>query len=225
MTALTERRIKTMAKHPGFETVKGPILYDQVVPPGQPWGRIIQKGDILRLVDLEGQQAVDFLCYNARNPAERYNAADTMKIQDNIFLGKGTALYSGMGNKLFTVIADTCGRHDTIGGCCSAESNFVRYGVMDTANCRDNFLKVLAEFGLGKKDIVANINFFMYVPVGPDGAMGIADGVSAPGSYLDLKAEMNVLAVLSNCPQMHNPAAGYNPTPIRVIVWRQERSL
>ncbi len=211
-----------MAKQPAFETVKGPILYDQVVPSGQPWGRVIQKGEILRLVDLEGQQAVDFLCYNAQNPGERYNAADTMKIQGNIFLGKDAALYSDMGNKLFTVIADTCGRHDTIGGCCSAESNFVRYGVRGTPNCRDNFLKILAEFNLGKKDIVANINFFMYVPVGPDGTMGIADGVSAPGSYVDLKAEMDVLAVLSNCPQMHNPAAGYNPTPIRVIVWRQE---
>lgn len=213
-----------MAKRVTFETVDGPIVYDQVVPPGQPWGRVVQKGDILRLVDLEGQQAVDFLCYNALNPAERYNAADTMKIQGNIFVGKDMALYSDMGNKLFTVIADSCGRHDTIGGCCSAESNFVRYGVTGTPNCRDNFLKVLAEFGLGKKDIVANINFFMYVPVEPGGAMGIADGVSVPGSYVDLKAEMDVLAVLSNCPQMHNPAAGYNPTPIRVLIWRQERS-
>lgn len=210
-----------MAKRPAFEIVKGAILHDEVVPPGRPWGRVVHKGDILRLVDLEGQQAVDFLCYNAENPADRYNAADTMKIQGNIFLGKGTAFYSDMGNKLFTVTVDTCGRHDTIGGCCSAESNFVRYGVKGTPNCRDNFLEVLAEFGLGKKDIVANINFFMYVPVRPDGAMGIADGVSAPASYVDLKAEMDVLAVLSNCPQMHNPAAGYNPTPIRVMVWRE----
>lgn len=209
-----------MAERPAFEGVNGTILHDEVVPPGHPWGRVVHKGDTLRLVDLEGQQAVDFLCYNAEDPTERYNAADTMKIQGNIFLGRGTALYSDMGNKLFTVVADTCGRHDTIGGCCSAESNFVRYGVKGTPNCRDNFLKILAEFGLGKKDIVANVNFFMYVPVGPDGAMGIADGVSAPGSYVDLKAEMDVLAVLSNCPQMHNPAAGYNPTPIRVMVWR-----
>jgi uncharacterized protein len=213
-----------MAKRPAFETVEGPILYDQVIPAGQPWGRVVQKGDILRLIDLEGQQAVDFLCYNAQDPAERYNAADTMKIQGNIFLSKDTALYSDMGNKLFTVIADTCGRHDTIGGCCSAESNVVRYGVKGTPNCRDNFLKILAEFSLDKKDIVANINFFMHVPVGPDGTMGIADGVSLPGSYVDLKAEMDVLAVLSNCPQMHNPAAGYKPTPIRVILWRQEGS-
>lgn len=211
-----------MAKRSPFETVNGTILHDQVIPPNQPWARVIQRGEILRIVDLEGQQAVDFLCYNAENPAERYNAADTMKFQKKLFVGKGTVLYSDLGNKLFTVIADTCGRHDTIAGCCSAESNFVRYGVKGTANCRDNFLKILAELGLGKKDIVANINFFMYVPVGPEGAMGIADGVSAPGSYVDLQAEMTALAVISNCPQTHNPAAGYNPTPIRVMVWRQE---
>ena len=210
-----------MAKQPAFESVKGTILHDQVVPAGEPWARVIEKGEILRIVDLEGQQAVDFLCYNAQNPAERYNAADTMKFQGGLFVAKGTALYSDQGNKLFTVIADTCGRHDTIAGCCSAESNFVRYGVKATPNCRDNFLKILPKFDLGKKDIVANINFFMYVPVGPEGVMGIADGVSAPGSYVDLQAEMTALAVISNCPQTHNPAAGYNPTPIRVLVWRQ----
>lgn len=209
-----------MNRDTGVTGIEGRIEHDEVVPPRQPWGRVIRKGEILRLVDLGGQQAVDFICYNAADPAERYNAADTMKIQGNIFLSTGTALYSDMGNKLFSVVADTCGRHDTIGGCCSAESNFIRYGVKGTPNCRDNFLKILGAFGLGKKDIVANINFFMYVPVERDGSMGIADGVSKPGSYIDLRAEMDVLAVLSNCPQMHNPAAGYNPTPIRTIVWR-----
>jgi uncharacterized protein len=210
-----------MANHPAFEIVEGTVLHDQIIPPGEPWARVFEKDEILRIVDLEGQQAVDFLCYNAQNPAERYNAADTMKFQRSLFIGKGTALYSDLGNKLFTVIADTCGRHDTIAGCCSAESNFVRYGVKGTPNCRDNFLKILPELNLGKKDIVANVNFFMYVPVALDGAMGIADGVSAPGSYVDLKAEMAALAVISNCPQTHNPAAGYKPTPVRVMVWRQ----
>ena len=199
--------------------VDGTAAYDEILPPGQPWARVIRKGEILRLVDLEGQQAVDFLCYNAANPAERYNAADTMKIQGNIFLTAGMALYSDMGNKLFTITADTCGRHDTIGGCCSAESNFVRYGVRSTPNCRDNFLAALGTFGLGKKDIVANVNFFMHGPGAGDGAMAIADGISRPGSHVDLRAEMDVLAVLSNCPQVLNPANGYNPTPIRIMVW------
>ncbi|MBI3708440.1 MAG: DUF1989 domain-containing protein [Proteobacteria bacterium] len=202
--------------------VHGDVLFDQVVPPGTPWSRVIARGDVLRVVDLEGCQAVDFLCYNAADPQERYNAADTMKIQGSVYLTKGTALYSDMGNKLFTVIADTVGYHDTIGGCCSAESNFVRYGVRGTPNCRDNFLRALAPFGLGKKDVVANINFFMYVPVKADGGMAIVDGRSKPGDYVDLRAEIDVIAALSNCPQIHNPCNAYRPTPIRVMVWRPE---
>ena len=189
-----------------------------VVAPGGHWGQIIPAGHTLRIVDLEGRQAVDFLCYNAARPEERYNAADTMKIAGSIFLTTGVALYSGLGHKLFTVVGDTCGYHDTIGGCCSEESNFVRYGVRGTPNCRDNFLRALAPFGLGLRDLVANVNFFMYVPVEPDGSMAIVDGRSRPGDHVDLRAEMDVLAVLSNCPQMHNPANAYHPTPIRVVV-------
>ena len=191
---------------------------DRVVPPGGYWARVVRKGQTVRIVDVEGQQAVDFLCYNAARPEERYNAADTMKLGGSVFLGKGMSLYSGLGNRLFTIVEDTCGYHDTIGGCCSAEINELRYGVKGTPNCRDNFLRGLAEFGLGVKDIVANVNFFMYVPVGPDGHMAIADGRSKPGDSVLLRAELDVLAVLSNCPQIHNPANGYNPTPIRVSV-------
>ena len=191
---------------------------DHVIPPGGHWARVVRKGQTVRIVDLEGRQAVDFLCYNAARPEERYNAADTMKLGGSIFLGKGMALYSGLGNKLFTIVEDTCGYHDTIGGCCSSEINELRYSVKNTPNCRDNFLRGLAEFGLGVKDIVTNVNFFMYVPIGPDGRMAIADGRSKPGDYVELQAEMDVLAVLSNCPQIYNPANGYNPTPIRVCV-------
>jgi urea carboxylase-associated protein 1 len=203
---------------PDAGVISGEVLVNQVLPPGEAWGRVIRRGQRLRLVDLEGQQAVDFLCYNADNPEERYNAADTMKIAGSIFLTSGVSLYSDMGNRLFTIVEDTCGYHDTVGGCCSAESNFVRYGVKGTPNCRDNFLRALAAFGLGKRDIVANANFFMYVPVGPGGAMGIADGRSKPGDFVDLRAEMDALAVLSNCPQIYNPCNGYRPTPIRVVV-------
>lgn len=194
------------------------MIEDTVVAPGAPWARVVTRGQTLRIVDLEGQQAVDFLCYNAARPAERYNAADTMKIAGSIFLTKGVSLYSGLGQKLFTVIEDTCGYHDTIGGCCSEESNYVRYGVRNTPNCRDNFLRALEPFGLGLQDIVANVNWFMYVPVEPDGRMAIVGGRSKPGDSVDLRAEMDVLAVISNCPQMHNPANAYQPTPIRVQV-------
>lgn len=191
---------------------------DITVPPGAYWSGIVPKGATLTIVDLEGCQAVDFLCYNAADPSDRYCAADTMKIAGSIFIGQGSKLYSDMGTLLFTVTADSCGRHDTIGGCCSAESNRLRYGVPLGPNCRDNFLAALAPFGLGKKDIVANLNFFMSVPVRPDGAMAIVDGHSKPGDLIELRAETDVLAALSNCPQVNNPANGFNPTPIRLIM-------
>jgi urea carboxylase-associated protein 1 len=190
----------------------------ETIAAGGYWAAVVKAGQLLRITDLEGTQAVDFLCYSAADPSERYCAADTIKIPGQLFIGKGTRLYSDMGRVLFTVVEDTCGRHDTIAGCCSRESNVVRYGVHDTPNCRDNFLKAIKPFGLGKKDIVSNVNFFMFVPVTPQGGMGIADGHSKPGNYVSLRAEIDVLAALSNCPQMHNPANGYNPTPIRVEI-------
>lgn len=202
------------------DVAPGKVLEDRVIPPGSHWAGVIKHGHMLRIIDLEGKQAVDFLCYNAAHPEERYNAADTIKLAGTIFLTAGHKLYGDRGRPLFTIVQDTCGYHDTIGGCCSAESNLLRYGMRDTTNCRDTFLRGLAEFGLGTKDIVANVNFFMYVPVGADGQMAIADGRSRPGDFVDLQAEMDALAVLSNCAQIYNPANGFNPTPIRVIVWQ-----
>ena len=199
-------------------TQSASIVEDSIVAAGQPWTRRLRPGQLLRIVDLEGRQAVDFLCYRADDPAERYNAADTMKYAKTIFLTAGHGIYSDMGRRMFTIVEDTCGRHDTIGGCCSTESNELRYGVKDTPSCRQNFLRALAPFGLGKKDVVANINWFMNVPVDADGAMGITDGLSKAGDYVVLRAEMDVLAVISNCPQTRNPCNGFNPTPIRVVV-------
>src|SRR5437016_4078541 len=149
----------------------------------RPWARVLTRGQTLRIIDLEGRQAVDFLCYNAANPEERYNAADTMKYAKTIFLTRGHGIYSDLGRRLLTIVEDTCGRHDTIGGCCSAESNELRYGVKDTPSCRANFLRALAPFDPGQKDVVANLNFFMNVPVESDGTMGIVDGLSKPGGH------------------------------------------
>ena len=168
------------------------IVEDRIIPPGEPWGRVLKAGQVLRIVDLQGRQAVDFLCYNAADPSERYNAADTMKYAKTIFLTTGHGIYSDMGRRLFTIVEDTCGRHDTIGGCCSAASNELRYGTKETPNCRQNFLRALEPFGLGKRDIVANLNWFMNVPVDADGAMAIVDGVSKPGDHVDLRADMDV---------------------------------
>jgi len=206
---------------PSAEPVPGWLVNAWTIAPGGDWAEIVRSGQILRIVDLEGQQAVDFLCYNAADLSERYNAADTMKFAGTIFLTTGHGLYCDMGRRLFTVTADTCGRHDTIGGCCSAESNRFRYGVEGTPSCRDNFLRALARHGLGKKDIVANVNFFMNVPVEPDGRMAIADGRSRPGDHVDLRAETDVLAVVSNCPQIYNPCNGGRPTPIRLLVYEE----
>ena len=194
-------------------------VVDEVIPARAGWSRVISAGQVLRLTDLEGRQAVDFLCYNAADPEDRYAAADTMKINGSIFIGKGSVLYSVNCNPMFTVIEDSCGFHDTIGGCCSSALNRKRYGKPDDPNCRDNFLKQLARYGMGARDMVANLNFFMYVPVSADGAMDMGPSRSRPGDYVELRAEMDVLAVISNCPQMNNPVNDYRPTPVRATIF------
>jgi len=200
--------------------VQGRIIEDVTVEAGKPWGRIVKAGQHLRIIDLEGRQAVDFLCYDAADPRDRYNAANTMKLAASIFVGKGTVLWSDRARQLMTVREDTCGFHDTIGGCCSAEINELRYDVKGTRNCRDTFEEALKPFGLGRDDIVSNINWFMYVPVRADGHMAIADGVSKPGDHVELVAERDVICVVSNCAQTRNPCNGYNPTPVRIITYQ-----
>jgi urea carboxylase-associated protein 1 len=200
-------------------------ILDVVHNPGEPWTRIIGQGQRLRITDLEGTQAVDTIFYNAHDPSERYSASDTVRAQGNLFLTTGSVLLSGDGNPLLTIVDDTCGRHDTVGGACSAESNTCRFGhhTRSMHNCRDNFLVGLARHGLGKRDLVPNINFFMNVPVTADGRLDIVDGISKPGDYIELVAEMDVLAVISNCPQLNNPCNGWNPTPIGISVWSESR--
>lgn len=198
-------------------------VFRQVVPAGEPFMRVINKGQFLRILDLEGNQAVDTLFYNADNPQERYSANDTLREQGNIYLTCGTRLLSNEGRVMLSIVADTCGRHDTLGGACSAESNTVRYALdkRHMHSCRDSFLLALAAWdnGLDKRDLSSNINFFMNVPVTPDGALSFEDGVSAPGRYVEMRAEMDVLILISNCPQLNNPCNAYNPTPVEVLVW------
>lgn len=201
------------------EQVPGNALHDQIVPPGGRYSRKIAAGHRLRIIDLEGRQAVDFLCYDQHNPENRYNAGNTIKFNRSIFIGEGARLYSDLGDVLMTVERDRVGFHDTIGGCCSSESNYLRYGIKDTPSCRNNFLAELAEHGLGPRDLPANVNFFMYVPVREDGSTEIVEGMSDPGDFVDVRAERDVLVVISNCPQVFNPCNGWNPTPIRVIEW------
>ncbi len=200
----------------------GVIRIDATVPPRAPWSARLEPGEVLRLIDLEGSQAIDFLCYNADDPAERYHAANTIKVPRNIFIGLGSVLRSNLARPMMTVIADTCGRHDTIFGCCSFEIDRVRYGGTNGESCQRNFERELASHGIGPEHVVPNVNFFMNVPVGPEGAAEIAASQSKPGDYVDLRAEMPILAVLSNCPQELNVATGADgPTPVRAIVWRE----
>ncbi|MBO9558923.1 MAG: urea carboxylase-associated family protein [Caulobacter sp.] len=196
------------------------IVHDEVVPARAPWLHAVKAGQTLRIVDLEGNQAVDFLVYSAADDAERYSAQDTIAAQKNIFLREGSVLLSNEGRPMMTVTATAVAYHDTIGGACSCESNTLRYGHHTKSQhaCVENFLVANASQGRGKRDMVSNVNWFMNVPVEADGALGIVDGISAPGLYVDLRAEMDVVVVVSNCPQINNPCNGFNPTPVRMII-------
>jgi urea carboxylase-associated protein 1 len=196
------------------------IISEMELASGAHWAGVIEEGALLRIVDLEGQQAVDFLCYDAADPSDRYNAPDTMKYAGTIYLTTGHGLYSVRAKRLFTIVADTVGGHDTLAGCCSGANNRFRYGEPGPGSCYENFTNALRPFGLGERDIVPNINFFMSVPVAPDGALGIQPGISKAGDYVDLRADTRVLAVVSNCPQRLNPANNFNPTPIRLMIYR-----
>ena len=200
----------------------GETILDEVVEARAPWAGVVERGATLQIVDLGGNQAVDCLLYNAVDPAERYSAPDTIVEQGNIFLVAGSRLLSNEGRTMMTLTATTCARHDTIGGACSQESNTLRYGFHTKHQhaCVENFLLAHSWRGMGKRDMTSNINWFMNVPVEGDGTLGIVDGISAPGLSLDLQAEMDVLVVISNCPQINNPCNGFDPTPIRLVVTR-----
>jgi uncharacterized protein len=198
-------------------------IYDYILPAGEPWLHTIKHGQTFRILDLEGNQAVDTLFYSAADHEERYSATDTIRHQGNLYLSAGSKLMSGEGNVLLTIVADTCGRHDTLGGACAAESNSVRYALdkKHMHSCRDSFLLAVGhvDCGLAKRDIASNINFFMNVPVTADGQLTFSDGISAPGKYVEMRAEMDVIALISNCPQLNNPCNAYNPTPVRLLIW------
>lgn len=198
--------------------------FREVIDAGDYWIRVVHRGQTLRILDLEGNQAADTLFYSASDPGERYSAMDTIREQGNVYLSAGTKLISNEGNAMLEIVADTCGRHDTLGGACATESNTVRYALEKKCMhaCRDSWMLAVAEneqFGMSKRDITHNINFFMNVPVTPEGGLTFADGISEAGKYVELKAAMDVIVLISNCPQLNNPCNAYNPTPIEVLVW------
>jgi urea carboxylase-associated protein 1 len=205
----------------------GDVVLDEFVEARGPWSAVVAAGDVLTIVDLEGNQAVDCLLYAAADTSVRYSAPVTIARQQSIVLTTGSVLRADTGAALMTVVADEVGVHDTIGGACSQESNTLRYGqhTREQHACVENFLIEGSRWGLGKRDLVSNINWFMNVPVDPDGALGIVDGLSAPGKRVALRAEVDTLVLVSNCPQINNPCNGFNPTPVRMIVTRPEAAL
>ena len=209
-----------MENDPHLAGLDGRLVHDEIVAARAPWMHRVHAGETLRIIDLEGNQAVDFLLYAAADDAERYSAQDTVAAQANIFLRTGSVLLSNEARPMMTITGTSVEYHDTIGGACSCESNSLRYGHHTRAqhSCVDNFLEANLRDGRGKRDMVSNVNFFMNVPVEADGALGIVDGISAPGLSVDLRAEMDVIVVVSNCPQINNPCNGFNPTPVRMIV-------
>jgi urea carboxylase-associated protein 1 len=198
--------------------------YRQIIPAGEYWIRNVTKGQCFRIVDVEGNQAADTLLFSAADPGERYSIVDTMREQRNVYLSVGSKLLSTAGNTLAEIVADTVGRHDTLGGACATESNTVRYALDKRTMhaCRDSYLLALAEhehFGLSKRDLTHNINFFMNVPVTADGGLTFSDGMSGPGKYVELRAAMDIIVLISNCPQLNNPCNAYNPTPLEILIW------
>lgn len=200
--------------------VAGPVVLDERVEPRAAWSAHIAAGDVLTIVDVGGNQSADFLVYAADDTDERYSAADTIAWQRNAYVDTGTVLRSNRGGALMTVVGNEIDRHDTIGGACSKESNTLRYGhhTLHQHGCRENFLAEAARYGLGARDLVSNLNWFMNVPVEADGALGIVDGMSAPGKRVAVRAERDVLVIVSNCPQMNNPCNDFSCTPLRMIV-------
>ncbi len=205
--------------------VPGTVVVDDEVDPRAPWSAVVVAGDVVTIVDLYGNQAVDTLFYRigdtgSPDPAGRYSAQATVVGQRNIFLTTGSVIRDQQSRALMTIVADEVGNHDTVGGACSQESNTLRYGhhTKHQHACVENFLIEGARHGLGKRDMVGNVNFFMNVPVDPDGSLGIVDGLSAPGKRLALRADVDTLVLISNCPQINNPCNGFDPTAVRVIV-------
>ncbi|MCE0538235.1 DUF1989 domain-containing protein [Kineosporia rhizophila] len=195
-------------------------IHRETVPPRAPWSRVLEAGQTLTIVDLDGNQAVDFLAYDAHETSRAYSAQATLQEQGSIFLTTGSVLRDNESDPLLTVLSDDVGRHDTLGGACSKESNTLRYGhhTWNQHACAENFLRELSRYGLGKRDHVPNVNWFMNVPVDPDGALGIVDGISAPGLSLTLRAEKDTLVLVSNCPQINNPCNGFDPSRAEMVV-------
>ena len=198
------------------------IHHEETIPGGWYWTATLRRGQSLRIVNDMATPGVSFLAWNADDPTERYNAGDTVKIQWHAALTKGRVLFSDMGRILASITDDTSGAHDALAGGSTAATNAARYGAAPTRNSRDNFVLAAGKHGLGRRDIPPCITFFAPVRTDPSGGLTWQDGLVKPGDYIDLRAEMNLLVALSNCPHPLAPAPNWAPQPIRAIIWNSK---
>lgn len=217
-TAL-DQRTSQLAPSESSRVVPGEVIFEMTIPPKGETSFVLKRGQVFRTIDVEGQQVADLVLYSRQDPEERYWVANTIKLNRQVYLTKGHALYSDRAQKMATIVADTCGVHDTLCGSCSAEIDFVRYGVKWHHNCTDNFVRSLARYNLRRRDMVMSFNIFMNAPVREDGTFEIITPKSKAGDYIDIRADMDVIVCFSNCPQDLNPCNGFNPTPLHIVTF------
>ena len=202
------------------------LLWEETIQAGASWTHVLKRGTALRITTLGDGANVPAIFYNFDCPVERYNMPDTLKAQHIAHLTRGFVLYSDMGRILCSITEDTCGWHDLIGGHSTASTVRDHFGSQRYQefhndfyrNTRDNFLIELANWGLGLRDLSANVNFFSKIQVAPDGGMTFVPENSKAGDYVELRAEMNVLVIIDTGQHPLDPARTYSPVPVRVAV-------
>lgn len=206
--------------HPGI--TPSLIASDEIIPPRGGVAFIMRQGQVCRVIDLDGQQVADFICFNLHDLTDKFAPENTQSLNGTLYLTTGHHLYSTKATQLMTITDDTCGVHDLIAGSCSEYTNAFRYGVRGTPNCRSNFERVLKPYGIPLAEIPYSFNIFMNVPVSPEGKTAIQEPRSKPGDRIDLRANIDLLIAISNCPQERNPCNAWNPTRLQVVVYEVE---
>jgi urea carboxylase-associated protein 1 len=207
-------------REPATGTIPGHVIYESTLPPAGKLAREIERGQILRVVDLEGRQVGDLVAFNKANLAEKFWISNTIRLNGTIYVTTGHVLYSELSNPMFTITADTCGRHDLLAGSCNAQIDKVRYGVDNHFGCVENFVAALAPYGIRREDVPMSLNLFMNCPVEATGAWTIATPVSKAGDYVEMRAEMDCIFALSNCPQDLNPCNDGALKPLKVVIYK-----